>query len=276
MPSLRAVFPMFIAMCCVACSTGTLFAQGAPAAAAVGRSAPFPPGNIRPTLLDFVTGQPISYRMQVASTPKLMRPPFADQPLDQPKGLAYKIKAEQVDVKNRVKAVRFLGQQDCMDPGTAVAGEPPKPGKTQKVLIATMQSDPSEVVRYEAVKALENQLSRGPCGKIKRTSRGRYENCLGCCNEEVLTALSARAYDTDPHGCPIEPSERVRQAAADALAVCGIDCNVGPIPDTMNQDNGIKTDEVPIPQQIQEEPGANPAPAPAAPEAPQAAPEATN
>lgn len=275
MPSLRTVLPMFISMCCVACSSGSLFAQGAPPVA--GRSAPFPPGNIRPTLLDFVTGQPVSYRMQVASTPKLMRPPFADQPLDQPKGLAYKIKAEQCDVKNRVKAVRFLGQQDCMDPGTAVAGEPPKPGKTQKVLIATMQSDPSEVVRYEAVKAIENQLSRGPCSKIKRTSRGRYENCLGCCNEEVLTALSARAYDTDPHGCPIEPSERVRQAAADALAVCGIDCNVGPIPDTMIQDNGIRTED-PIPQQIEGEQSVNPAPAApeAAPEAPPVAPEATN
>ena len=243
MASPRVVLPLFVAVCCLTGSAGNLFAQPE---AIDGKSPPFPPGNIRPTLLDFVTGMPISYRMQVASTPKLMRPPFAGQAVDKPKGLAYMIKADQVDVKNRVKAVRYLGKQDCMLPGTVT--EPPKPSDAQVVLIKTMQSDKSEVVRYEAVKALENQLSRGPCGTIKRANFGRYENCLGCCNAKVLTALSDRAYGADAAGCPLEPSERVREACIQALAVCGIDCNYGPAPMPIidGGENGIETKEIPV------------------------------
>lgn len=252
MPKLRMILPMFLSLCCVAGSAGSAFAQTA--APAIERSAPFPASNIRPTLFDFVTGLPLSYRAQVAATPKLMRPAFADQPIDKPKGLAYKIKAEQVDVKNRVKAVRFLGQQDCLDANSVQAGKPPQPSAAQDVLIKTMQGDPSEVVRYEAVLALENQLSRGPCAKVKRTNRGRYENCLGCCNETVLTALSQRAYDTDPAGCPIEPSERVRQAAINAMTVCGIDCNVGPVADPASNAIQVPSVEPGVPSPVPSEP----------------------
>lgn len=240
MTSLRTVLPLFLSLYCVAGSTGNLFAQAK-------LSPAFPPGNIRPTLLDFITGQPVSYNMQVASTPKLMRPPFTEQPLDKPKGLAYKIKAEQCDVKNRVKAVRFLGQQDCVDPRPAVdpnqpvTAEPQAPGETQKALIGAMETDPSEVVRYEAVKALHNQLTRGPNGKIKRVNMGRYENCLGCCNQTVLNALSDRAYALDKYNCPVEPSARVRKAAIEALTACGIDCNVGPVADPNFNGEGIQT-----------------------------------
>lgn len=259
----NVILPVILTLCCSAAGSGRLLAQDVPPPPPppIPTSAPFPPGNIRPTLLDFITGQPVSYRMQVASTPKLLRPPFCNQPLNQPKGLASAIKAQQLDVKNRVKAVRFLGQQDCMDPGTAEEGKPPQPGKTQKVLMATMESDPSEVVRYEAVLALENQLSRGPCAKAKRNSRGRFENCLGCCNEEVLKRLSARAYDMDPHNCPVEPSARVRQAAIHALSICCdpntstvpvTDAGVNPNGNPNGGQNGVNLESVPAPVPVDE------------------------
>ena len=209
--------------------TCCLFGGAADLSAAPPELSPaFPPSQLRPSLGDFITGMPLSYKMQVARTPKLMRPPFAAQPVDTPKGLACKIKAQQCDVKNRVKAVRFLGTQDCLDANSAVAvdGKPaqPQPSEAQKILIDTMNSDPSEVVRYEAVKALQVQLSRDPCKREKRNDRGRFDGCLGCCNAIVLEALSKRAYEKDAFDCFVEPSARVRNAAIQAMAICGIEC----------------------------------------------------
>jgi hypothetical protein len=274
MPVRHRVLPVALSLFCVAGIVGNAHAQSMsvlnPQPAAPGFSAPFPPSQVRPTLLDFVTGMPLSYRAQVAATPKLLRPAFANQPVTSPKGLASSIKAQQLDVKNRVKAVRFLGEQDCID-GTfqPVSGEEPppkvapKPSDAQMVLIKTMQTDPSEVVRYEAVLALENMLKRGPCGKghNKKANRGKYENCLGCCNEIVMTALSDRAYKSNDLGCPLEPSERVRNAAIHALGVCGIDCYPGTaptaVPDPINN-QGIEQPP-PAPAVIEEAPPAQPA-----------------
>jgi YHS domain-containing protein len=50
----------------------------------------------------------------------------------------------------------------------------------------------------------------------------RYDWCRGCCDAETLNALSKIAYDRDEQGCPLEPSPRVREAAASALLLC--DC----------------------------------------------------
>ena len=36
----------------------------------------------------------------------------------------------------------------------------------------------------------------------------------------VLNALAKRAYERDDSGCPLEPSKRVREAAAEALKAC--------------------------------------------------------
>ena len=68
--------------------------------------------------------------------------------------MAAGIRAVQLDVPNRIKAAAYLGTVDCVTYPQA-----------QTMLIATMQEDPSEEVRYEAVMALRMMLSRG-CGNM--------------------------------------------------------------------------------------------------------------
>ena len=48
----------------------------------------------------------------------------------------------------------------------------------------------------------------------------RYDCCRGCCNEKVLKALAEVAFGKDDQCCWIEPSERVREAAAEGMQLC--------------------------------------------------------
>ncbi len=52
----------------------------------------------------------------------------------------------------------------------------------------------------------------------------RYDTCGGCCNKTVLNALAKTAYHRLDNGCCFEPSLRVREAAVNAINVCGIPC----------------------------------------------------
>ena len=175
--------------------------------------------DLSPSLLDFITGMPVAKTMKEMVTPKLLREPFAGAPVDTPKGLAAKIKAKQVDEKNRVAAVAFLGTVDCV-----VYPE------SQEMLVKSMQEDSSEKVRLAAVKALQDQFGSGRTkrnlrGKFSKKEERRYDTCRGCCNEKTLNALAERAYETDETGCPLEPSERVREAARKALETCVACCH---------------------------------------------------
>ena len=129
-----------------------------------------------------------------------------------------------------------------------------------------MKEDPAEVVRYEAVMALRNMLTRGCCnmdsvcqcdpccnrkkiareteaharkgtrallkeakGPAKKAARKanreaeaedeRYDCCRGCANEKVMKALAEVATKKDDQCCWVEPSERVREAAAEAMCL---------------------------------------------------------
>ena len=62
-------------------------------------------------------------------------------------------------------------------------------------------------------KAAARKASRDP-------KEQRYDCCRGCCNDKVLTALAKVAYDKDDQCCWVEPSERVRDAAAEGLSLC--------------------------------------------------------
>ena len=191
---------------------------------------------------------------KIRLTDPLQKPPFAGQPADSLKGMAAGIRAVQLDIPNRVKAAAYLGTVDCVTYPQA-----------QKMLIATMQEDPAEEVRYEAVMALRNMLSRGcgnmetqceceSCSSRKKTAREsdrhakkqrqaiikeakgpakklarkvskdaeeeRYDCCRGCCNPDALKALFNVANGKDDQCCWIEPSERVREAAAEGLCLC--------------------------------------------------------
>lgn len=196
---------------------------------------------------------------------RLLKPPFHNAPEDTPKGLASKIRARELDVKNRVKAVEYLEELDC-----TVFPE------AKLVLVDTMLNDDWEPVRFEAAQGLRNMLARHSCGacserkdqtdlekklvgdrekeakKINRDRKQRLHNasrcgcqtcqsvcqtgfqeysgaapchCSGCCDEDTLNALSKVAYEMTAEGCPVEPSYRVRSMAAKAIAACGIPCN---------------------------------------------------
>ena len=233
----------------VVCGTATAAGPGAPIPASPGFTSP----DIKPTFADWLTAHPIALAKKLARTDPLLKPPFAAAPVDSLKGMAAGIRAVQLDVPNRVKAVRYLGTVDCVTYPQA-----------QDMLIATMLEDPSEEVRYEAVMALRNMLARGCCnmdtacecdscgnrkkivrqtenyakkgqkalikeakGPAKKIARKvsreaeteRYDCCRGCANEKAMKALAKVAYEKDDQCCWFEPSERVRDAAAEGMCL---------------------------------------------------------
>ncbi len=195
------------------CSSGNGWAQ-APAATGTsgttGATAPFTNPQLSPSMADFVTGVPVSRSVKSAFTNPLLREGFAGQPTNTPKGLAAAIKADQLDAKCRCKAVAFLGTVDCVDYP-----------ESQKQLVGALQNDKVEKVRYCAALAIQQQLKCGHSGPPSRKDSIRRDCCKGCCNDAIREALAEVAYGVDKDsGCPLEPSPRVRQAAADALNCC--------------------------------------------------------
>lgn len=171
---------------------------------------PFNPAPIKPTLVDFLTGMPVTHSMQVMATPKLLRPGFAGEMDNTAKGLASKIKAKEVDVPKRVKAAKYLGKVDCQ-------AFP----ESQMQLLDLVVNDEFEDVRLAAAKAFKEQFSRGCDPKPSKKTQRRYDTCRGCCNNvEVINKLMERAYECDGNGCPYEPSIRVREAIHEALQSC--------------------------------------------------------
>ena len=186
----------------------------APSVPVVPTSPPFQPPVLQPSLLDFLTGKPIATDCKLLATDPLLRPPFAGAPLADPKGLASKIRGEQLDAKKRVKAVKYLGTVDCVAYPEA-----------QAMLVETLQNDKYEIVRLAAAEALGDMMSHGKTPRdqrrLRRGTARRYDICRGCCNEKALRALAKTAYEMDDHGCPFEPSKRVRDAAIEAIQACG-------------------------------------------------------
>ncbi len=228
------------------------------------KGTPIPPSPeftdppILPTKPDAKSAKPKAFRKKLLDTNPLLRPPFAAAPVDSLKGMASGIKAVELDAPNRILAAQFLGTVDC-------ATYP----QAQEMLIQTMQEDPIEEVRYEAVLALRLMLTRGCCNldtgcrcescvarlqiaeettkhaekakknhekpkllnpdlldrkrfKLLKTvpQERRFDCCRGCCNAKVMNALAKVAYEADEFGCCLEPSERVRDAAAMGLCLC--------------------------------------------------------
>jgi len=112
-----------------------------------------------------------------------------NKPADDPDGLAARVKADEAEAKARRASVRFLGTVDCNYWPEAI-----------DTLKTALRKDRNECVRFEAALALRN-------------------GC--CCNNEIVDALTQSVLGenkTDPH--PVERSDRVRAAAAEALARC--------------------------------------------------------
>ena len=102
----------------------------------------------------------------------------------------------------KIKAIKYLAQIGC--------GCYDKDEKVTKALLAAMD-DCTEEVRLAAVQAVAEAASSGYCSQCKERS---------CCNEKIVAQLSKMAYDRDDLGCFVEPSERVREAAIEAMCVC--------------------------------------------------------
>ncbi len=145
------------------------------------------------------------------NTPRLeSKPPLkpisdpANLAPDMPKPIqaAAKIKQAEDMAPQKKKAIKYLAEIGC--------GCYDKQGEVTDALVAAMD-DCTEGVRVEAVAAIQTAASEDPCC-----------NCGSkcCCNEKILKKLAELAYERGPDGCYLEPSERVRQAAAEALTVC--------------------------------------------------------
>jgi hypothetical protein len=102
----------------------------------------------------------------------------------------------------KIKAIKYLATIGC--------GCYDKDKKITNALLAAMD-DCTEDVRLEAINAITEAALSGVCEHCSQRS---------CCNEEITAQLYKIAYELDDLGCPVEPSERVREAAIEALRIC--------------------------------------------------------
>jgi hypothetical protein len=149
---------------------------------------------------------------------------------------AAKIKSEEDLAPQKIKAIKYLGTVGC----GCYEG-------VREALLAAL-GDCTEEVRYEAAIAL-CQVAGNPCKHCDGT---------GCCNAAVMNKLNDMAYGQDAKGCCKEPSERVRQAAANALNACRRKNPTTPMVPVPDDHPTIKIKDKDILDEPQQEPKAAP------------------
>lgn len=114
---------------------------------------------------------------------------------------AAEIKTQEDLAPQKIKAIKYLASIGC--------GCYNRDGSITEALLAALD-DCTETVRLAAADA------------ISATAGDVCENCnqQSCCTKEIHDRLMKMAYEMDKDGCWIEPSERVRRAAARALLAC--------------------------------------------------------
>jgi YHS domain-containing protein len=197
---------------------------------------------------------------------KLLKKPFHMMPESEVKGLASKIRARELDVPNRKKAIRYLKDLDCTQFPEA---------KEMLLSLLDPEKEKWEEVRYEAAMGLRDMLERHSCnpnagkngkdqksGKSGRTASSRQSgngqstlweqccqvaettgkrvrgertkaqeppcHCTSCCDADTLNKLARTAYEMKENGCTYEPSARVRAMAVEAIQACGVPCHYKP------------------------------------------------
>lgn len=115
---------------------------------------------------------------------------------------AAEIKKEEDLAKQKIKAVKYLTQIGC--------GCYNRDGSITDALLKALD-DCTEEVRLATVEAITEAANGEACSNCKNKS---------CCSEEISNKLYEMAYERDDSGCYLEPSERVRLAAAEALRAC--------------------------------------------------------
>lgn len=192
------------------------------------------------------------------NTPRLeRRPPL--KPLAHPLNLespipaikaAAEIKVQEDLAPQKIKAIKYLASIGC--------GCYDKDGKITEALLAAMD-DCTEDVRLAAIEAVGESAANKDCGYC-------HTNC--CCGEKIVEQLAIIAYERDEQGCWVEPSERVRAAAIEALAAC---CpGRGPIyGEEIIIEGEIETPEVPeVPEGVEVPQDVTPPPPPPAGQTP--------
>jgi HEAT repeat protein len=158
---------------------------------------------------------------------------------------AAKIKQQEDLAPQKIKAIKYLATVGC-------GCYQNKKGVDVRAALLDSLDDCTEEVRYEAAKALA-KVAGDCCDKCGDS----------CCNAKVMNKLKELADGTDERCCQKEPSERVRQAARQALNACK---NKLPVTNTTSPEVPEKIPEHPI-----SEPGGTrrpEAPMPSAPEPP--------
>jgi hypothetical protein len=112
---------------------------------------------------------------------------------------AAEIKMQEDLAKQKIKAIKYLAKMGCDKCY----------GGVKEALLAALD-DCTEQVRYEAAKAI-GEAAATHCNTCSR-------QC--CCDEELTKKLAQIVYEMDDQCCPLEPSERVREMAREALSVC--------------------------------------------------------
>ncbi len=114
---------------------------------------------------------------------------------------AAEVKTQEDLAPQKIKAIKYLASIGC--------GCYNRDGSITDALLAALD-DCTETVRLAAADA------------ISATAGDVCENCnqQSCCTKEIHDRLMKMAYEMDKEGCWIEPSERVRRAAARALLAC--------------------------------------------------------
>ena len=204
---------------------------------------------------------------------RLLKKPFHMMPETEVKGLASKIRARELDIPNRRKAIRYLKDLDCTQFPEA---------KEMLLSLLNPEEEKWEEVRFEAARALRDMLARHSCnpesgksgkngksncdsgncnndtcdaslweqctnslentGKRVRGERTKPQtppcHCTSCCDAKTLNTLAKTAYEMKEDGCCYEPSLRVRQMAVEAIKVCGVPCNFKPYYGEFDEESG--------------------------------------
>ena len=134
---------------------------------------------------------------------------------------AAKIKQQEDLAPQKIKAIKYLATMGC--------GCYQKMG-VREALVESLD-DCTEEVRYEAATALAN-VAGCRCDKCGNS----------CCNAKVMNKLKELAEGTDERCCPKETSDRVRQAAREALNACK-----NKLPAMNVTPNGIELRPTPMP-----------------------------
>ncbi len=158
---------------------------------------------------------------------KLLKKPFHNHPEDEVKGLASKLRARELDIPNRIKALKYLSTFHCT-----------KFPEARDMLLKVLHEDKWEPVRYEAAIALRDMFANCACDATEEVTvvdrrrgapdAGVPKHCACCCDAATLESIAKVAYEVKDNGCTYEPSRRVRQMAVEAIAACGIPCHCRP------------------------------------------------